>query len=282
MTIATSITRRDRKRKLLSGQTVVHTRYVLNFRDPSTGKRRQLFCRSQREAIAKRDNLLAAIATNTYAARRSFLTVGQAIEHWLQDRTGAVRPSTMKTYRMVASNLVIGPVLVGTPAQRKLYREAGIRPERANFVEGLGPKRVSDLATADIRRWHRELVAQVGGRSAAMARTFLRAALALAAEDYGIRPPPMPTKLGRGRPRTKRTLLTPQQVGVLLQAGRQNPRGIYYCWPFLVGTRPSEQLGLLWEDVDLDRNVVHIRRVLERNGQLTEMMSRDDFIYDSI
>ena len=71
MTIATSITRRDRKRKLLSGATVVHARYVLNYRDPGSGKRRQVFCRSQREAIAKRDSLLAAIATNTYVLMRA-------------------------------------------------------------------------------------------------------------------------------------------------------------------------------------------------------------------
>ena len=81
----------------------------------------------------------------------------------------------------------------------------------------------------------------------------------------------MPTKLGRGRARTKRALLTPQQVGQLLQAAREDPaRGIYYAWPFLTGTRPSEQLGLLWEDIDLDRNVVLIRRMQERNGELAE------------
>jgi integrase len=29
-------------------------------------------------------------------------------------------------------------------------------------------------------------------------------------------------------------------------------------------------LGLLWEDIDLDRKVVHIRRMQERTGELTE------------
>jgi integrase len=47
-------------------------------------------------------------------------------------------------------------------------------------------------------------------------------------------------------------------------------RGIYYAFPFLAGTRPSEQLGLLWEDVDFEANVIHIRRIQERDGSLTE------------
>jgi integrase len=269
MTIRTSITRRERKRILTTGATVFHARYVLNFRDPRTGKRRQLFFRSQREAIAKRDAILAAIATHTYSQSRSNLTVANAVEHWLENRRADVKASTWKTYRQISTNCIIGPVLVGTPAQRKAYREEGAKPEGTHFVDALGPVKIGDLTTGDIRRWHRTLLAEVGSRSANMSKTLLRAALSLAAEDFSVRPPPMPTKLGRGRARTKRTLLTSAQVGVLLKAALEDPqRGIYCAWPFLTGTRPSEQLGVLWEDIDLERNVVSIRRMQERNGEL--------------
>jgi hypothetical protein len=36
---------------------------------------------------------------------------------------------------------------------------------------------------------------------------FLVSILALAAEDLNIRPPAMPTKLGRGRPKSKKNIL---------------------------------------------------------------------------
>src|ERR1700690_755284 len=126
MTIRTSITRRERKRVLTTGATVLHARYVLNFRDPRTGKRRQLFFRSQREAIAKRDSMLAAIATNSYSEVRSGMTVGGAVEHWLENRKPEVKASTWKTYRRFSTNCIIGPLLIGTPAERKLYREHGV------------------------------------------------------------------------------------------------------------------------------------------------------------
>jgi integrase len=74
MSIRTSITRRERKRVLNTGATILHARWVLNFRDPRTGKRRQLFSPTQREAIAKRDSILAAIATSTYQAERSSIS----------------------------------------------------------------------------------------------------------------------------------------------------------------------------------------------------------------
>jgi len=271
MTIRTSITRRERTRILTSGISVRHFRYVLNYRDPRTGKRRQLFFPSQREAIAKRDSILAAIVTNSYREERSGMTVAGAIEHWLENRKSEVKPHTWQTYCRLASNNVVGPLLIGTPAERGCYRAHGVKPDGTHFVDALGSIKISDLTTGDIRRWHRLLLAEVGSRTANVCKTYLRAALALMAEDFGIRPPPMPTKLGRGRPKTKRTILTPTQVGVLLRAAQNDPLGIYYAWPFLTGTRPSEQLALLWEDVDLERGVVSICRMQERNGVLVQL-----------
>ena len=138
MTIRTSISKRDRKRTLTSGAVVLQPRYVLNFNDPRTGKRRQLFFRSQREAMAKRDDILAAIATNSYSESRSQMTVGGAVEHWLENRRTEVKAATWKTYRQISTNCIIGPLLVGTPGERKTYREEGSKTRRHLFRRGAG------------------------------------------------------------------------------------------------------------------------------------------------
>ena len=58
----------------------------------------------------------------------------------------------------------------------------------------------------------------------------------------------------------------------LIADAKDDPEhGVYYVFPFLAGTRPSEQLGLLWSEVDVDNNAIRIRRIQERNGSLTEM-----------
>ena len=61
MTFTASITRRDRKRRLRSGAIITQSRWVLNFREPRSGQRKQLFFERQKDAIAKRDALILLI-----------------------------------------------------------------------------------------------------------------------------------------------------------------------------------------------------------------------------
>src|ERR1700730_11239582 len=152
MTIRTSISKRDRKRTLTCGGVILQLRYVLNFNDPRTGKARQVVFRSQREAIARRDSILAAIATNSYSESRSQMTVGGAVEHWLENRRTEVKASTWKTYRQISTNCIIRPLLVGTPGERKAYREEGSKPDGTYFVDALGAVKVCDIDGATPRR----------------------------------------------------------------------------------------------------------------------------------
>jgi integrase len=250
---------------------VVQTRFVVNFRDPATGRRKQLFFARHKDAVAMRDAVLASVVTGDYTDVKTDLTVADAIGHWLEHRRREVKAGTWDSYRQAAS-YVVGPLLVGTRHERHRFSRRGATPQDAQFIDMLGPVRVADLTTADIRSWHRMLTVQVSAYTANVAKKFLRAALALAAEDHRLRVPAMPSQLGRGRSKPKKAILTPDQVGRLLEAALQDQhKGIYYAFPFLTGVRPSEQLALLWPDVDLAAGVIRIRRMQERDGSLTEL-----------
>jgi integrase len=216
MTFTASITRRDRKRLTRSGSVVVHTRFVVNFREPKTGKRKQLFYKRHKDAVAMRDALLASVVTGAYSATHTNMTIAQAVNYWLENRKDDVKEGTWKGYRQ-ASHYIIGPLLLGTRFERYNLARRGKKREDARFVEMLGPLPLADLTTADIRNWHKTVSAEVGNHTANAAKKFLRAALALAAEDFHLRVPPMPSVTGRGKPRSKKNILTPQQVGVLLK-----------------------------------------------------------------
>jgi integrase len=251
MTPRMNIAKRIRKRRLADGSIVEQQRYVVDYRDPISAARRQFFFERRRDAEAKRAALIAEMATGRYASPTT-ATVETAMQNWLDDRRPKVKAVTFTTY-MRAARYVCAPAgASGWPESRF----AGSRHHQAHALQ-----------TAEIRRWHNALRETTGDYSARRAMGFLKAALDLAAEDFGIRPPAMP-KIDRVRGKAKKAILTPEQIAMVIAAAKADPeRGAYIATLFLTGMRIGEMLGLQWPDIDFERNEIHIRRVQENDGK---------------
>jgi len=68
-------------------------------------------------------------------------------------------------------------------------------------------------------------------------------------------------------PRRKRVnlqVLTVEDAKIFVQACQEHRLGPLYCAMLTLGLRMGEALGLKWEDVDLDRSTVFVRRALQR------------------
>ncbi|MDX2204606.1 MAG: site-specific integrase [Hyphomicrobiaceae bacterium] len=291
-------------RKLKTG-TVIQTRYVVNTVDAATGQRQQFFFERLRDAQAKRSALIAEQATvrpaaapdgaergaragdgegsrvptvaagaqrhapMPAAAGREHL-VGDIVRYWLASLDETLKPSTRAYYEQMARYILV-PIAVGSSTQRRKWAREGY-PADVEMLAPLAPCRVDRLTTADIRTWHKTLAAQVGLHTANAAKKALGSALSRAAEELEVQVPAMPRQLGKGRTREKKRILTPEQVGRLIEAAQiDEERGIYYAFPFLTGVRPSEQLGLLWKDVDFAQGVIRIRRMQELDGSLCDI-----------
>src|SRR4051812_16876666 len=148
MSVTINITKRDRTRRLKSGAFVTQTRWVLNFRDPRTGKRRQLFFDRQKDAQRKANEISASVTTGTYAPERRAITVREAAQAWLKDRQGTVKERTHKGYRHVA-RYITDPLLIGTSEQRAEYTVTGKLPKGTRLEPLLGDVKLSELTTAD-------------------------------------------------------------------------------------------------------------------------------------
>jgi integrase len=249
VTLSINLTRRVRRRKLQSGEVVEQVRYVLNWRDPKSAAREQRFFERQKEAQEKRAEFIAAFERGTYSAERKTVTVDDAVTAWLETKRGAVRPITFATYQFQA-RYVTGPL---SPAEARLATirsGVGAKP-KTRLIELLAKIKVQDLTTRQIRAWHKTISDEVSVYAANKALMILKAALALSAEDHEFRPPAMPGGLQRRPERARKAVLTPELVALVLAAARDDlEHGVYYAAPFLLGTRPSELLGLLWDAVD--------------------------------
>ena len=173
MELSIKLTKRVRKRRLSSGVGVRQERYVLNFRDPRSGQRRQLFFERKKEAEAKQRSLLLQAAEKRYVNERTVATVSEAIEAWIADRTGKVKAPTLKAYKVVVK-VIRGPLLEGTAQQRAEYTAMGKKPKGARFIRMLGDVKLNELTTGDIRVWHRTVVEKCGAYTANRAKSHLK------------------------------------------------------------------------------------------------------------
>ena len=269
MTLNINLTRRVRRRKLKGGSVVEQVRFVLNWRDPRTGAREQRFFERQRDAQERRAELVAAFDRGAYSSENRSVTVADAVAAWLQSKHSTVRAITFASYEFEIG-YIVGPLLP-SEARRAIVRSGvGARP-KVRSIELLGRVKVQELTTRRVRAWHKLISEEVSVYSANKALIKLKAALALAAEDHEFRPPAMPGGLQRQRDKARKAVLAPDEVAQLLAAARNDlDKGVYYAAPFLMGTRPSEQLGLMWGDIDFEVNLIRIRRIQLRYGALSE------------
>src|SRR6478609_7918680 len=98
MDIKINLTRRTRRCKMPDGRVVTYERHVLNFRDQASGKRRQLFFDRKRDAEAYAKTLTLKVAEGTWVEPKTIPTVAEAVEHWLADRCGKVKATTLAGY----------------------------------------------------------------------------------------------------------------------------------------------------------------------------------------
>lgn len=272
MSMKISITKRERKRRLKSGETVVNERWVAQWSCPKSGARLQRFFERKRDAEAFRNETIVAFDRGTYSAQKLSLTVEQAIHTYIDTRKPLVRSNTFASYEYDA-RYVIGPLLPRAAREARMRSGIGTVPQGVETLPCLGHKKVVDLTTRMIREWHQTICDEVSVSAANRAKQILRAALLLAAEDFDFRPVEMPKGLQRNAGKVKKAVLTAEQIRLFLeQAKADHEWGVYYAFPFLTGTRSSEQLGLKWEDIDFEANLIHIRRTqLRQTGELSDM-----------
>lgn len=261
----------NRKRTNAQGKLIKEKKWVVNFRCPETGTKRRISFPTKAKAEEYRDSLVASVAGDRYFNPNSNPTVAEVIEHWREVKRPDIQSNTMQGYEAILK-IIIGPLLQGTPRERAHFAMTGQKPSRdTKLLKMLGDLKVSELQTAQLRKWHGLIRTEISTYTANRAISVLKSVLALAEEDFGVRVCSMPTNLARRRNRARKEILQPEEVAKLIaHAQTDREKGIYYAFPFLTGVRVSEQLGLLWADVDLERNVITIRRTQGRDGSLVE------------
>jgi integrase len=205
------------------------------------GPKRRYLSAKKREDVS--DKLIEALGSRAQGLvfDAGTLTVWEYLERWLKDSVkDTVRPSTYEVHRHM------------------------VEP---HIIPALGRLKLKDLNPVHVRHFYREKLDS--GLSAATVRKMhrvLRKALKQAVLDGLI---PRNVCEAVKPPKVERKEISPldrEQAKALLEAAREDRLEALYVLAIHTGMREGELLGLKWDDVDLEANVLRLRRALVREG----------------
>ena len=231
----------SRNRVLRNGETERKDgRYMYRYTDKKTGQRKTIYAGDLPELREKEKSVLSDVEDNIRTGGNvKSLTVNDLFRHYLE--TKEISESTKVNYRSTWKNSVEGSI--------GRYKVVQVLPsDIKKLYSGLSQK---GLAKSSIKRVH----------------NLLHPVLEMAVDDDIIRRNPAKSVWGDyGREPEEKKALTVAQQKQLMEFVKSDTTYNAYC-PMLTvmlgtGVRCGELAGLTWDDVDMGKKEIHIRRTL--------------------
>ncbi|GHU07429.1 site-specific integrase [Alphaproteobacteria bacterium] len=205
---------------------------------PDGSRRRQQIVGKDRQVVSEKLREEQVEAQRGKPRIRNQRTMHEYIEWWLRDiGPEQLRVSTLRYYTEYA---------------------------RRDIIPAIGNIPLTQLKPEHVREMMNRIKKQ--GRTdycAHKTRQVLAPMLSTAVKlEYVHRNVAWLVKVPKYKPRTERTVWTKEQVAQFLDSIKNHRYYPIFLVMFSYGTRRGETIGLRWQDIDFDNNIIHIRQQL--------------------
>ncbi|MGB9825061.1 MAG: tyrosine-type recombinase/integrase [Desulfofundulus sp.] len=217
-------------------------------KDPSTGKRKQKYFTvegSRKDAEKFLTKVLRDLDTGRYVDPAK-MTTGEFLKTWIENHGINVKTTTKENYESIIKTHLI--------------------PELGNIpLSKLSPIHIQSLYAKKLQKGRAD--GKDGGLSTRMVRYMH--SLLVESLNYAVSIKLIPENPAKSvKPvrvsQKEMTCLTPEQVKAFLEAAKSDRFFPLFVCALGTGLRRGELLGLKWQDVDLDKGTVTVRRTLAR------------------
>jgi integrase len=207
----------------------------LGYADSGKRKRKAVYGASKKEVMDKLDRFRSEARVGNLPDARG-LTVGQLLDRWLESSKASTETRTFEERERLVKN--------------------HLRPR-------LGALKLARVNALHVESFYADMARDgVGATTVRHAANVLGVAFSHACSLKLIPFNPVAAIKKPKAPKRQMLFLTPEQVRILLEAAKGRP-----CYPLVVlalatGCRQGELLALTWEDVDLAKAALTVRRSL--------------------
>lgn len=204
------------------------------------GERKSVYGRTRRDVSEKTTTLLRDVQQGL-PVPTGRLTLGAFLQQWLEEAVKpSVREQTYISYSQIVRNHVV-PTLGRLPL-----------PE-------VTPQRIQALLNAKLKEGK-------APRTVGYVRAVLRRALSVAVKWNLIARNPVPLVDAPKQERREMRAFSPAEARRFLTVIAGDPLEALYTVAVTLGLREGEVLGLRWSEIDLDANVLAVRRQVQNIG----------------
>jgi len=138
-------------------------------------------------------------------------------------------------------------------------------PVRRWIIPTIGARRLSQLTPADVRKVEQAQrdAGLKGTTCAATQRALFNMLRAAIAEGHAVPPRVLMAKTPKTSPSDRQPLSVPEALAVLAAAS-ELPHGTRWAVALLTGMRQGECLGLTWDAIDFETNIITVEWQLQR------------------